>query len=650
MKTSFILLICLFFSITLQAQQVNFQVKVTAFKAQGDNNDGGGLAGEQDPTFYIWARENLVAGWNPNICTHFADDTWDTWNVVNIPLITGNGSLSTQIIFEMECWEKDACGSNCTYVPGSITCWNGDDNYTGRVNVGNINFRNDPPCQWNQYILVAQGSGSGSDYGDFFAQVEIKWEYTNFSAGTNVSGCGNEVNLNGFGTGTWSITSGGTGGFNNSNDPQTTFFGTTAGNYTLTYTSLPGCITQTSANVNATLLGFPDPQLTANDPGCVGQNLTFSAANGVNYAFKIGLNGPTLQLGPNSNFVSNFVQPGDTVYVTATDANGCTGTGFYVPNIAPSPVVNLGPNQTVCANQSVLLDATQPFMSYLWSTGSTASAINVTTPGTYSVNVTNSNGCTTSGSVTIAHHPPVLIDLGNDTTICQGNPFMLDAGAGFDAYAWSNGATAQTTSVTTFGTYSVTVTDANGCTGTDQIVLTPLINNFQLMNDTTIYLGQPLILTAAGGSGYQWSTGASSPSITVSPTQETIYTVTVLYPDGCYDIGTVTVSINDGLLIFIPNMFSPNNDGNNDRLHVYGYGINEIEFNIFNRWGDLVYASNNLSEIQSAGWDGTHDGKEQPTGVYVWTLVGTTQNGLPLQHRNPQTQEVTNTGTVLLRR
>ena len=650
MKNVLCLLGLIFLGQQAIAQQVNYEVRVVAFKAQGDNNDGGGFAGEQDPTFYIWARENILTNWNPNICTHFSDDTWDTWNVVNIPLISANGSNATSILVDMECWEKDACGSNCTYVTGSFTCWNGDDNYTGRVQVGNISFRNAPPCQWNEYEVVAQGSGSGSDYGDFFAKVQIRWEYTNFTAGVPISSCGTAANLNGFGTGTWSITSGGTGGFNDTNDPQTTFLGASAGNYTLTYTTLPGCATQNTATVNVNLLGNPTPDIIANDPGCVGQSIAYTAANGVNYAWKIGKNGPTLQLGPNNVFNSNFVQPGDTVYCVVTDANGCVGQGFYVPNLAPSPSVNLGSDQTICPATSVLLDATQPFMSYLWSTGSTASAISVSAPGTYTVTITNQNNCSATDNVVISNHPAASVNLGNDTTICQGNPFLIDAGAGFSGYLWSTGATSQTISVSSFGTYSVTVTDANGCTANDQIVLTPLINNFQLMNDTTIYLGQPLVISATGGSGYQWSTGASSPSITVSPTVETTYTVTVLYPDGCYDIGTVTVSINDGLNVFIPNMFSPNNDGQNDYFQVYGYGIGDITLNIYNRWGQLVYSENDLVRLQTLGWDGTHEGKEQPSGTYIWNLSGTTVTGLPLQYRDPLTNEVKTTGSILLKR
>jgi gliding motility-associated-like protein len=641
--------------IASQAQTVNYQVRVVALRAQGDNNDGGGFAGEQDPTFYIWARENVLTNWNANLCTHLADDTWDTWNGVNIPLITGTASSATQIIVEMECWEDDCpTGDECTFDNSGFSCiGNTDDNKAGRGGVieGPINFRNDPACQWNSYIVSIDGSGSLPDYGLYFAEIEIMWEYSNFTAGVNNDDCGTAINLTGNGTGTWSVVSGpGIGTFANTNDPMTTFSGNVAGTYTLQYTALAGCPTQTNDQVDVTLLGFPDPNLTANDPGCVGQTLSYTAQNGVTYAFQIGENGPTLQLGANATFNSNFVAPGDTVFVFITDANGCQGSDFYVPNIATSPSVSLGADQTVCPGTPYTLDATTPFVSYLWSTGATTSTIQVTQAGTYSVTVTNSNNCTDTDDIVITLFPQSTVDLGNDTTICQGNPFVMDAGAGFTAYSWSSGGTNQTETVSTFGTYTVTVTDGNGCQVSDDITLTPLINNFTLMSDTTIYLGQPITLTATGGSGYQWSTGATTASITVSPTEQTTYTVNVLYPDGCYDIGTVIVSVSDELNVFIPNMFSPNGDGVNDALQVYGYGIQEVTFRVYNRWGHLVYEETDLSDLQNVGWDGTADGVDQPNGTYVWTIQGTTLTDLPLQYRDPVSNEVSSTGTVLLRR
>jgi len=93
-------------------------------------------------------------------------------------------------------------------------------------------------------------------------------------------------------------------------------------------------------------------------------------------------------------------------------------------------------------------------------------------------------------------------------------------------------------------------------------------------------------------------------------------------------------------------MFSPNNDDNNanEKFLVYGNGIESITFKVFNRWGDLVYESADLTEIQTSGWDGTFSGVEQPAGIYVWTLEGLDINEIPLLFNGK------NTGTVLLKR
>ena len=653
-KRSLLLTAALLFGSAVVAQTVNYEVRVVALRAQGDNNDGGGFAGEQDPTWYVWARENILTNWNSDICTHLADDTWNTWNGVNIPLITGSNSNATQILIDMECWEDDcSTGDECDYDTNGFTCiGNTDDNKAGRAQVAAIDFRNDPACQWNSYIVSIDGSGSLPDYGEYFAEIEIMWEYHNVTAGLNVNGCGTSANLNGAGTGTWSVSSGpGIGSFSNTADPMATFTGSVAGTYTLEFETDAGCPTQVTDQVDVTLLGEPDPQLTADDPGCVGQTINYTAANGVTYDFQIGINGTTLQSGGNATFSSNFVNPGDTVYVSIVDGDGCTGTDFYVPDIAASPSISLGNDTTICDNETLTLDATQPFVSYSWSPGGqTTSTITVSSAGTYSVTITNQNNCSATDDIMVSTFAAPVVDLGNDTTICQGNPFVMDAGAGFASYNWSSGGTNQTETVTNFGTYTVNITDANGCEGTDDITLSPLVNNFQLGNDTTIYLGESITLTASGGSGYEWYEGTStvpfsaSGSVTVSPTTETTYTVNVLYPDGCYDIGTITISINDGLNVFVPNMFSPNGDGTNDNFLLYGFGIDEIQMRIFNRWGELVFESTDLDAIRTDGWDGTFNGNEQPSGTYVWTITGTTLNGQAL------TIDGNNTGTVLLRR
>ena len=114
-----------------------------------------------------------------------------------------------------------------------------------------------------------------------------------------------------------------------------------------------------------------------------------------------------------------------------------------------------------------------------------------------------------------------------------------------------------------------------------------------------------------------------------SPDKSTLYTVEVRDSIGCVAIGTVQLIVETNA--FIPNLFTPNQDQRNDVLKIYGLEeINDFSFKIYNRSGSLVYESNDLDEVINKGWDGTHNGKEQPNGVYYWKITGTYKNGNPI--------------------
>ncbi len=140
--------------------------------------------------------------------------------------------------------------------------------------------------------------------------------------------------------------------------------------------------------------------------------------------------------------------------------------GFY-SNFAS---VNLGPDQTICPGDSILLDAGAGKDSYLWSPGGeTTHDIWIKNPGTYSVYVTDYM-CQYSDTMTLAHYPVPPIDLGADTTICQGSTITLDAGPGFTVYNWSNGGHSQTTVVGP-GTYSISASTVGSCNSMDTITI-----------------------------------------------------------------------------------------------------------------------------------------------------------------------------------
>ncbi|HBZ66396.1 MAG TPA: hypothetical protein DEO70_06110 [Bacteroidales bacterium] len=139
--------------------------------------------------------------------------------------------------------------------------------------------------------------------------------------------------------------------------------------------------------------------------------------------------------------------------------------GFY-SNFAS---VNLGPDQTICPGDSVLLDAGAGKDAYLWNTGATTHSIWVKNQGTYYVDVTDYL-CQISDTMVLAHYPVAPINLGPDTAICTGTTITLDAGAGFSVYSWSNGGHNRTTTVGP-GTYTVTASIAGSCNSMDTIII-----------------------------------------------------------------------------------------------------------------------------------------------------------------------------------
>ena len=96
-------------------------------------------------------------------------------------------------------------------------------------------------------------------------------------------------------------------------------------------------------------------------------------------------------------------------------------------------------------------------------------------------------------------------------------------------------------------------------------------------------------------------------------------------------------------------MFTPNNDGNNDVMFIYGNGLNEeILFQVYNRWGDVVYSTNSLTTLKTEGWNGKFNDIDQPSGVYLWTLVANDSNGNPVDFS--LINNLKSSGSILLKR
>lgn len=207
------------------------------------------------------------------------------------------------------------------------------------------------------------------------------------------------------------------------------------------------------------------------------------------------------------------------------------------------PVVNLGNDTIICSVQSVLLDAAVSNGSYLWQDNSTDSTLLVTQSGTYTVVVT-SGGCSATDFIIVTVNPLPTVNLGNDSTLCQGQPVVLNATVANGTYLWSTNSIAPFITVTQSGTYSVQVT-VDGCVGTDTIsrkFKTSFIPVVTLGPDVTLCDGETLLLDASvPGGSYLWNNNSTNGTLLVAQAGNYSIQVTV---NGCTGADTIIVTYN----------------------------------------------------------------------------------------------------------
>ena len=229
--------------------------------------------------------------------------------------------------------------------------------------------------------------------------------------------------------------------------------------------------------------------------------------------------------------------PAGTYSYIVTDANGCSVSGQVTITEYPLLTVDIGPDTSICSDGSIVLDAGFGYASYLWSTGDTTEKITVDTSGTYSVVVSDTNGCTASDTALIDFFADPVVDLGPDTTICSGDTIVLDAGGPFVTYAWSIGGTDSTRSVSLPDTISVMVIDSNGCNTSDTIIVNNFVvadPNITSIGPDTLCLGDTLELEAdAGFVTYDWSTGDTTRFAFADSSDTPWVSLTVTDSTGC---------------------------------------------------------------------------------------------------------------------
>lgn len=361
-----------------------------------------------------------------------------------------------------------------------------------------------------------------------------------------------QTNVNCFGNSnsTASVTAnGGTPGYTYSwSNGQSTSAATglAAGNYSVVISDANGCTTtQTFAITQPTALASVPSQTNILCNTGTNGSATVTVSGGTpGYTYNWSNGGST-------SAITNIAA--GNYSVTITDANGCTATNSFT--ITQPVTLNLASAQTniLCnggnnGNASVNPSGGTPNYTFVWGGGQTTSAISGLTAGNYAVIVSDANGCTNTATFTITQ-PPVLSSTVNSATITcnggnNGSATVSPAGGtpGY-SYVWNNGQTNATATNLIAGNYSVSITDANGCTATQSVSISqPPPITLTVSGIDSLCAGDSAVLVAASSGGtpaytYIWLPGPNSGSaITVNPTSNASYTVTMTDANGCVSL------------------------------------------------------------------------------------------------------------------
>jgi uncharacterized protein YjdB len=283
------------------------------------------------------------------------------------------------------------------------------------------------------------------------------------------------------------------------------------GTATITYTNNNGCSATTTINVSNPTAPTFNPVAAVCNGGAI--LLPIISSNGIQGTWSPALNNTQT-----------------TTYTFTPSAGQCATTGQVSVTVNPLPTVNAGIDQSICTGGTVTLSGSGG-TTYTWDNSvSNGVAFTPLATATYTVSTTDANGCTNTDQVLVTVNPNPTVNGGNDQTVCVGGSATL-SGSGASTYTWTGGVTngvAFTPTVTS--TYTVTGTSATGCVGTDQVTINVTAGPVAaIAGAAPICLGSQVTLTASPiGATYLWMPGgATTQTITVSPTSTTTYTLTV---------------------------------------------------------------------------------------------------------------------------
>lgn len=407
-------------------------------------------------------------------------------------------------------------------------------------------------------------------------------------------------------------------------------------NVSLIVTTSKGCIdtvTQTLTVLDKPLinLGFRDTLI------CQYDSLPLSASGSGNFSWTplvniVNPNTPTPRVSPMST----------TWYYVNLDNNGCINRDSVRVRVTPGVLIIPMADTTICQGDTIQLRINSNGLQHSWTPAGPLNDATLMSPlavtnATTTYQVTGTVGsCTSTKQIKVTPVPYPVAGLSADTTICFNTPALLRGTSDGRTFTWQPTSYLSNPLILnpiarppSTQRYILSVFDTKGCPkpGIDSVVITvrPEVMAYA-GRDTNVVVGQSLQLNATGGVYYNWSpaTGLSSTTI---PNPVAIYRSAatqiryrMIASDSmrCPDTAFVTVRVfQTAPSVFVPTGFTPNADGLNDVIKPILAGIKKLNyFRIFNRWGQLVYET----QQEGQGWDGRINGQLQGTHVFVWTV------------------------------
>jgi len=562
---------------------------------------------------YNWASN--PAGFGSTIANPTASPGGNTTYLVTVS--DGFNSVIATTNVTVNPLPNASAGSDVTICSGGSTTLgaSGGDTYnwspSGGLNNSNISNPIASPTLTTNYIVTVTSTQGCTAMDAMTVTVN---PIPNANAGSDTAICqGNSASLNA------------SGGSSYSWSPSTSLSSTIINNpianpsasitYVVTVTNNQGC--SDSDDITVTVNPLPTANAGSDQTICSGSSATLNASGGSSYIWN-----PSSSLN-NAAIYNPIANPSTTtIYtVTVTDANGCSASDFTTLTINPLPAANAGQDVFVCPGNSVGLLASGG-TSYSWSPSlglnNTAIANPLASPAsttTYIVTVTDNNTCSNTDDVLVTVFPLPAAFAGNDTSVCQSQSLLLTASGG-TVYLWNTGASTSSITVnpSSFSTYTVTVTNSNGCSASDEVNVTmnaPPLITLSADPGNQIYIGQNVTITASPStySNYLFSDGTilyngpqNSFELNSINSKDTVYVIAS--QNGCTsEPDTIIIEIKQ-----IPNAFTPlNNDGVNDVF------LKGLDITIFNRWGQLLYNGKD-------GWDGKYNGKYVSKGTYYFII------------------------------